>query len=80
MSSPKSVQNDSGNVESIPQPSNLNPQRVVTTIPGKFIHPSKLVAVLEDRFGDDFCLELRMNIYTITAATSITFDDIQSCY
>ncbi|KAI0102304.1 hypothetical protein GGR51DRAFT_527776 [Nemania sp. FL0031] len=53
---------------------------VVSKIHGRLIHPSKLQAMLQSRFGANYRAELFEDVYTITAGTKISYDDIKNCY
>ncbi|KAI0877802.1 hypothetical protein GGS24DRAFT_446033 [Hypoxylon argillaceum] len=60
-------------------PSNHD-RRAITTIPGRGIHPSKLVNILQTRFGDNYTLQMRDDTYKIFAKSKISDTEIQQCY
>ncbi|KAI0436303.1 hypothetical protein F4803DRAFT_542716 [Xylaria telfairii] len=53
---------------------------VITHVPGRCIHPSKLVNMLKTRFGDNYTLEMRDDNYKISARSKITRAEIEQCY
>ncbi|KAI1169141.1 hypothetical protein F5B18DRAFT_594150 [Nemania serpens] len=52
----------------------------MTSIPGRYIHPSKLGQMLQARFGNNYSVEMRADIYTIFAPSKISYADIRACY
>ncbi|KAI0859625.1 hypothetical protein F4860DRAFT_481683 [Xylaria cubensis] len=60
------------------RPVNYTP--TITSIPGRCIHPSKLGNMLQARFGNDFSVEMRADIYRISARYKISYADIRRCY
>ncbi|KAI5923189.1 hypothetical protein F4810DRAFT_227144 [Camillea tinctor] len=54
--------------------------RAVTIFNGRYIHTSKLESLLIGKFGNDFGVELRQNVYKVTARSELSRDDIKKCY
>ncbi|KAI1189783.1 hypothetical protein F5B17DRAFT_390047 [Nemania serpens] len=61
-------------------PSNDRERTITTNVPGRCIHPAKLVDLLKSRFGDNYTLEMRDDTYKITARSKITRAEIERCY
>ncbi|KAK1770230.1 hypothetical protein QBC33DRAFT_315451 [Phialemonium atrogriseum] len=52
----------------------------VTFIRGRHVVPSKLENLLNDRFGDQYAVEMRYNSYKVIASHKLSNDDINRCY
>ncbi|KAI0160515.1 hypothetical protein GGR57DRAFT_455609 [Xylariaceae sp. FL1272] len=62
-------------------PSSVHTHGIVTTIPGRYIHPAKLYTMLRIRFGlNGYSVEMRHDTYYVTANSKVSWDDVKRCY
>ncbi|KAI8623225.1 hypothetical protein F5Y19DRAFT_459428 [Xylariaceae sp. FL1651] len=54
--------------------------QTITSIPGRYIHPSKLENMLQARFGGNYSVAMRDDNYKVSATSKISYADIKKCY
>ncbi|KAH6971518.1 hypothetical protein BKA56DRAFT_677619 [Ilyonectria sp. MPI-CAGE-AT-0026] len=50
---------------------------ITTSIAGRFVNPAKLESFLDERFNDNYTVEMSRNIYQVTAPHPLTPADIR---
>ncbi|KAH7136282.1 hypothetical protein EDB81DRAFT_801901 [Dactylonectria macrodidyma] len=53
---------------------------ITTSIAGRYVNPAKLETFLDQRFEDNYTVEMSRNIYQVTAPRPLTRADIRMLY